>query len=293
MTRITKRFACLSLVAALAVPAGALAQDVAAPAAPAAEPAPAPVATELTPAPPAEPAPTLYEAPAATEETEPAPEDAAAPVAGWFRVDSDIGGLQLWAGATFPLSDTIGLATDIYVLDTFGSVGEFDIGPSITLAPGISILPMVGMVFNWSVQKAVSVVPQFYAYVDSSSVYFELWTQLFLSDMLTSGALDYLHIRAFPLYKVSDVFAIGVEIDANIAVANAPQTAEPGEEPEDVTLLWLPVGPHIKMNAGAASTIELFIGYDLGGNELYNLATYGGPTEEHRLAGRFTFVQTF
>jgi len=292
MTRISKRFACLGLVVAMAAPAGALAQDVAAPPA---EPVPMAAPVDPTPAttaePVAAPAP-VEETPAATEETEPAPTESA-PVAGWFRVDSDVGGLQLWAGATFPLSDTIGLATDIYVLDTFGSLGEFDIGPSITLAPGISILPMVGLAINWQLQRAVSVIPQFYAYVDTSSIYFEFWSQLFLSDMLHADSLDYLHLRAFPLYKVSDIIAIGVEIDANIAVANAPQTAEPGEDPEDVTLLWLPVGPHLKMNAGAASTIELFVGYDLGGNEQYNLGTYGGPTEEHRFAGRFTFVQTF
>jgi len=289
MTRIMKRFAYLCLVVAMAVPAAALAQDVAATTA---EPAPAAVATE--PAPPVAAEPVAVEAaptgevPAATEETEPAP-DAAAPVAGWFRVDSDVGGLQLWGGATFPLSDTIGLATDIYVLDTFGSVGEFDIGPSITIAPGISILPMVGLAVNWSLQRAASFIPQLYLYADSSSVYFEFWSQLFLSDMFHGGALDYLHLRAFPVYKVSDVFAIGVEIDANISIANAPVDADGN----DVTLLWLPIGPHIKMSAGAASTIELFVGYDVGGEESYNLATYGGPTEEHRLAGRFTFVQTF
>jgi hypothetical protein len=291
------RFVYLSLVVAMTVPAAALAQDVAAPAAPPADPVP--MAAPVDPTPPAAepvaaPAP-VEETPAATEETEPAPTESA-PVAGWFRVDSDLGGLQLWAGATFPLSDTIGLATDIYVLDTFGSMGEFDIGPSITLAPGISILPMLGMVFNWSAQKAAAVVPQFYAYVDTESVYFEFWSQLFLLDMFDKGTTDYLHLRAFPLYKVSDVFAIGIEIDANIAVANAPAPVDPADptaEPEEVTLMWLPIGPHIKMNAGAASTIELFIGYDLGGNEPYNIATYGGPTEEHRLAGRFTFVQTF
>ena len=91
-------------------------------------------------------------------------------MAGWFRLDSDFGGVQLWAGATYPLSDTIGLATDIYV---WGAYGEFDIGPSIVLGEGISILPMVGLGIDWAGQKAVSFVPQFYAYVDTSSIYFE------------------------------------------------------------------------------------------------------------------------
>lgn len=281
MARITKRFASLSLLVALTVPAGALAQDVAAPAPPATEPAPPPAA-EPAPAPEPVAVTTSVEAPAATEETEPAP-DGAAPVAGWFRIDSDGGGLQLWGGATFPLSDTIGLATDIYVVSLpvgGDSIGEFDIGPSVTLAPGISILPMVGLAVDWTVQKAASFIPQFYAYVDSSSVYFEFWAQLFLSDMFNEGSLDYLHLRGFPVYKVSDVFALGIEADANIAVKNGPLDAD-GEE---LSLFWLPVGPHIKMNAGALSTIELFVGYDLGPED-YN--------SDRRFAGRFTFVQTF
>jgi hypothetical protein len=230
----------------------------------------------------AEPEPALYEAPAATEETEPAPEDASAPVAGWFRVDSDIGGLQLWGGATFPLSDTIGLATDIYMV---GTLGEFDIGPSITLGDGISILPMIGYAIDWSAQKSAAIIPQFYAYVDTSSVYFELWAQLFLLDMFapeSAPATDYLHLRAFPLFKASDLVAIGIEVDANIAVSNAPMTGPMMDEEQ--TLLWLPIGPHIKMNAGEASTIELFVGYDLASEDLNG---------DRRFAGRFTFVQTF
>lgn len=281
MNRIMKRFAYLNLVVAMTVPAGALAQDVAAEPAPVAEPAPMAEPTPA-PAPPMEEAapmaPVEETTPAATEETE--PEDGSAPVAGWFRVDSDIGGLQLWAGSTFPLSDSIGLATDIYMV---GTLGEFDIGPSITVADGVSILPMIGYAVDWSAQKSAAVIPQFYIYADSSSVYFEFWSQLFLLDMFapeSAPATDYLHLRAFPVYKASDVFAIGVEIDANIAISNAPVDADG----DDITLLWLPIGPHIKMSAGEASTIELFAGYDLASEDVNG---------DKRFAGRLTFVQTF
>lgn len=259
------------------------------------------MATSVDPTPVAEPvaAPAPVEAPAATEETEPAPaEDASAPVAGWFRVDSDFGALQLWGGSTFPLSDTIGLATDIYA---FGTVGEFDIGPSITLAPGISILPMVGLQIDWAQQKAVSFVPQFYAYIDTSAVYFEFWSQFFLNDMLTKGLTDFVHLRAFPLYKVSDVIAVGIELDANIQLGNPT----PDDKGKDRSLVWMPIGPHLKMNAGAASTIELFVGYDVAAKD----PGFADPTDpdsgpicpvggscagkDRKLAGRFTFVQTF
>jgi hypothetical protein len=298
MNRIAKRFACLCLAVAMTVPAGALAQDVAAQPAPA-EPVPAttaaPVGVEATSAPVETTVAPVEEAPAATEETEPAPEDASAPVAGWFRLDNDFGGLQLWAGATFPLSDTIGLATDIYV---YGPYGEFDIGPSITLAPGISILPMIGLQIDWFNEYAQSFVPQLYAYVDTSSIYFEFWGQVFLTDMFHKGANDFIHLRAFPLYKINDWFAFGVEIDANINIANAPtkapDPADPTAAPEEVTLLWLPIGPHLKMNAGASSTIELFVGYDVAA-ETFAAQPLGAPGggEDRHLAGRFTFVQTF
>src|SRR5262245_31337039 len=73
-------------------------------------PAPAPAGDTALP-PPVEPsaptAPVPADAPAEEEETFPA---------AWFRIDSDLGGLQLWAGATHMLSDTVGLATDMYVL---------------------------------------------------------------------------------------------------------------------------------------------------------------------------------
>jgi hypothetical protein len=262
------------------VPAGALAQEAAPPAPVQAQPAP--IAVEPAPAPAPAPEPTFApapepEAPAATEETEPAPADGA-PVTGWFRIDSDFGGVQLWGGATFPLSDTIGLATDIYV---YGSSGEFDIGPSITLAPGISILPMIGLQIDWFDQRAEYLVPQFYAYVDSSLIYFEFWSQFFLGDMFVEGTEDYVHLRAFPLFKASDVIAIGLEIDANISLGNVPDYD--GDMEEDA-LQWLPIGPHVKMAAGAASTIELFVGYDLADP---------GKFGDRAFAGRFTFTQTF
>jgi hypothetical protein len=40
------------------------------------------------------------------------------PVPSYFRIDHDyMFGLQVWAGATYPLTDKIGLATDIYLAE--------------------------------------------------------------------------------------------------------------------------------------------------------------------------------
>lgn len=304
MNRILKRFTCLGIVVAMTAPAGVLAQDVAEPAAAPVEPAP--VAAPVEPAPVAEPVlmaeppvmaePAPIEAPAATEETEPAPVEDDPAVAGWFRVDSDLYGVQLWAGATFPLSDTVGLAMDTYVVGTYG---ELDIGPSITVADGVSILPMIGLNMTWSGQEAVTLVPQFYVYADSSVVYFEFWSQLFLAGVFAEDGVDptdVLHLRAFPLFKASDWVAIGIEVDANIAVSNAPLNSDG----DDQAILWLPIGPHLKLAAGEASTIELFVGYDVGAYEpavdadgAAVCSGFGSCNKDKKLAGRFTFTQTF
>jgi hypothetical protein len=202
-------------------------------------------------------------------------EDGGSDVTGWFRIDMDPSGLQLWAGATHPLSDTVGLASDIYVV---GSIGELDIGPTFT-AGSLIITPMVGLAIDFAAQHAVSFIPQLYLIADGDAIYFEFWSQLFLSDMF-QPATDYIHLRGFPLYKASEQVAIGVEVDANINIKNKPPNADMDDE---VTLAWLPVGPHLKLFYGGSSTLELFVGYDVAAEN----------TGNDKLAGRFTFVQTW
>ena len=86
----------------------------------------------LLPASAAAPAP-APEAPAASAEASapasPAPSAEPAPAApsawpGWIRADHDGGGLQLWGGATAPLTDGIGLAYDMYVNFGGPAMGE-------------------------------------------------------------------------------------------------------------------------------------------------------------------------
>ena len=64
--------------------------------------------------------------------------------------------------------------------------------------------------------------------------------------------------------------------DANLALNNK-------ENVGDETVYWLPVGPHVKLNYGENSTLELFVGYDLVAKD----------QDKDDLAGRFTFVQTW
>jgi hypothetical protein len=272
MHRIVVRLAPWIVLALMGGPT-ALAQEPPPPlpAEPAAEPMPAPETAAVEPIAKGDDAP--VEAPP--------PEEEASGITGWFRIDSDGGGLQLWAGAAHPLTDNLSLATDIYVYAGADaqSYGEFDIGPAIALGPVI-LTPMIGFQINFTAQRAAAVVPQLYTIIDAGPIYFESWIQVYLYDMFAADdttALDFLHTRNFLLFKASDYLALGAEIDANFALTNKEEFAA-GE-----TVYWLPVGPHIKLNYGEASTLELFVGYDLAADD----------QGKDDLAGRFTFVQTW
>jgi len=242
-----------------------MAQDTTPPA-PAAEPAPVAVPAQDSAANPPEAQPA---APA---------EEPGSDITGWFRIDSDWGFLQLWAGAAHPLSEGLSLATDIYVT---GNLGEFDIGPAITLGPAV-ITPMLGLQIDWTKQKAAALVPQFYTIVDGGPVYFESWIQVYLYDVFDKSTLSFLHTRDFVLFKASDVVSIGVEGDLNLALSNKGTATYPADA-HGKTVWWLPIGPHLKLKYGKTSTLELFAGYDVVAKD----------QGKDKLAGRFTFVQTW
>lgn len=296
MHRLVARSAPWFLVAALSGPAIALAQDTYPPAVPPSGPVP----TAPEPGLPAEPTPNKAEptADAPSAEAQPVAAPPAEParttdVTGWFRIDSDQGGLQLWAGAAHPLGEGISLATDIYVSGEWAgalpSLGEFDIGPAITAGPAV-ITPMIGLQINFTSQRAAALVPQLYTIVDAGPVYFESWIQVYMQDMFAAEgatALDFLHTRDFLLFKASDHVAVGIEVDANFALKNKALVA-------DKTVYWLPIGPHMKLHYGEASTLELFAGYDIAAKDQADPASTGAtPSERGKLAGRFTFVQTW
>jgi hypothetical protein len=265
------------------VSASAFAQTEEAPAAPPPpETAPAPMNTPepgTTPG-PAAAAPAAPYAPEATPAA-PAPEAAAdAPVAeetfpaAWFRIDSDLFGLQLWAGATHMITDTIGIATDMYV--TSGTIGELDIGPAFAAGP-VTVTPMIGLQADWAAFEAVSLVPQLFVTGGPDPIYMELWLQGFMNSVFndTAGA-NTLYGRFFLDYKVGKYFAIGPEIEMTLGLNDA---AKPGGD----TLLSLPIGANIMLpNYGQGNNFFIFAGYE----------TQDTPNDSH-LAGRLTFVRNF
>jgi len=256
---------------------------------PASPPAASPAPTEPPPAPtplttPAEPASgAAAPGPAAAGQPAPAPEPAPAPAAdeetfpaAWFRIDSDLGGLQLWAGATHMLSDSVGIATDMYV--NSGTLGEFDIGPSIVAGP-MYITPMIGLQADWAQWKAVSVVPQLYITGGPDPIYTELWVQNYLYSAFTEDAANTLYFRFFIDYKLGKYFGIGPEVEALIGLNDAAKN----QFQPDSSLQLLPIGLNLMFsNYGKNNVFYIFAGYetqDVGG--------------DNHLAGRLTFVHNF
>jgi hypothetical protein len=263
------KIALITSLAALGalIPTAAMAQDVPVPpAAPAGEPPPA--------GPAAAPAAAAPEAAPAAPEAAPAP---AAPTAwpGWMRLDSDMGGVQLWAGATAPLADGIGLAFDAYVFQGASSYGEFDIGPAIAVS-SLTLTPMIGAQFDWSTHTFAALVPQLYLTGPIGPIYEELWLQYYNYKSVydytgkVGKANSYLYLRAFVDYKISDFVGVGPQLE----LTNDFEAKE---------LISMPVGANVFFfQAGANSTFQAFLGYE-------TKKTFG----DNHLGGRLSYVHNF
>jgi hypothetical protein len=280
-----------TVVMFLAAAGSALAQDAAAPATAQAEPAPADAApaAEASASVSTDAAP---EAEATAAAPAAAPEEEAASIPGWFRIDSDAVGLQLWAGATHDVGG-IALATDMYVgIGPGGNFGEFDIGPAFTVADGAVVLtPMIGAAFCWNDKRACNLVPQFYAVGGFGPIYFESWWQLFLPSVFVEDASNTLYTRHFLTYNVIDDLGVGPAIEPTFGLNN-----------DQDTLVSFPLGAIAKLNYGEGNTFFGFLGYEMIEDARAVLAgvevdpTTGevtDVTEERGLVGRLTFVKNW
>lgn len=202
----------------------------------------------------------------------PAPEpagDGAGDMSGYFRVDTDALGTQLWFGATHDLGPA-SVASDIYVV---GSIAEFDIGPALTFGQ-VALTPMVGIAFDFAAKKTVSLVPQLYTIVNSEMLYFESWVQVFLnSPFFDERVPDVFYTRDFLVYQVDDLIAIGPQAELSYTMNDEAGRFESG-------VSSLPVGGRINLAYGENNTLGLFLGYDLE-----------APEGADALTGRFTFIR--
>ena len=205
--------------------------------------------------------------------------------AAWFRIDSDLGGVQLWAGATHMLSETVGIATDMYV-SAFGGtsalLGEFDIGPSFVAGP-MYITPMIGVQADWAERRLAALVPQLYVTGGPDPIYMELWLQNYAytvfdkTGVTATGGGNSLYGRFFIDYKFGKYFGLGPEVEFTLALNSKSKNAE-GD-----SLTSLPVGLNFMFsNYGKGNTFYIFAGYE----------TADTPNDSH-LAGRLTFVRNF
>lgn len=183
------------------------------------------------------------------------------------------------------LSDTIGLASDIYVLqDARGSLGEFDLGPAFVVG-NFTITPMLGLQVNWSTYELAALVPQFYVVGGTDQLYTELWVQNYAytvfdkTGVSNTGGGNTLYARFFIDYKMGKYFAIGPEVEITFGLNDISKTPPPDES----SLLSLPVGLNLMLtNYGKNNYLMLFGGWET--QDTFN--------DEH-VAGRLTFVHNF
>lgn len=252
-----------------------------------AQPAHAPV-DSATPVASTSSAPAVAPAPTALIEAPPA--EAATP--SYFRVDHDyVFGLQLWAGATHPLVDGIGLATDIIMAEgqlpaysgaTASWYGEFDIGPAFTFGP-LSVTPMTGAGFDWAAKHMMLSNEQLYTILNTSKIYAESWVWAMLySSFKEAPSPNVFHTRDWVLYKLSGTLSIGpqVEIWANMKA----KTINGLYFKNGITSL--PVGGHVDIAYGTDNVLGLFLGYEASKD---GRDARGG----NGAVGRFTFVHNF
>ena len=211
-------------------------------------------------------------------------EEEASSVSGWFRVDTDSLGTQLWFGASHSPSFLGGLSldTDIYVTEKFG---ELDIGLGIPVVDSdslsLSFLPMVGIGFDAAGEdeegNAITVAngpssliaPQLFTYLTAGSIYFESWIQGFFNSPFDYGD-DSLYTRDFILYSVNDTIAIGPQVEVTIGLG------------DEGGLSSLVVGGRANIGYGENNTLGIFVGYE----------TQKGD-EETGITSRMTFVRTW
>lgn len=213
-------------------------------------------------------------APAANAETTSADTDDSDPprVTSWFRFDMDAGGLQLWASATHPLSDTVGLTTDGYIR---GPYGQFDIGPAVAAGPFV-ITNMVGLQVDMVDRRAQALVPSTYIKGGPFPLYMELWVYSFFNSVFRKGADNPLYARLFVDARLSQYIAVGPQIEAHFATNDA------GKKLSSSAIQSMPVGGSVVLtNYGADNTLQLFAGYETA------------KGYENHFAGRITFIHDF
>jgi len=172
------------------------------------------------------------------------------------------------------LTDTVGIASDIYV--NSGFLGEFDLGPSFIAGPMV-ITPMLGLQADWANRRMNSFVPQLYITGGPDPIYMEFWFQNYENQIFdkTYGT-NTAYFRFFIDMKLGKYFGVGPEIEPLVALND---NAKAGSK----SLISFPVGANIMLSSyGRNNVLYIFGGYE----------TQDTSNDSH-LAGRLTFVHNF
>lgn len=202
-----------------------------------------------------------------------APAEEAAGVPGWFRIDTDGFGTQLWVGATHDLGG-LDFATDIYVV---GAFARLDLGIVVEFGP-VAMLPLVGIGFDFAKQVTVGLVPQLFTIIASDALYFESWVQFFLNSVIHEQTGNSVYTRDFLLYNVSDGFAIGPQFELTAALDDFAKRPD-----SDKAITSTQLGGRINVAYGENNTLGLYLGAEL----------VGEAQNEDKIVGRFTFVRSW
>lgn len=199
-------------------------------------------------------------------------EESSSPISGWFRFDVDSLGPQFWFGATHEIGG-LAIASDIYVDDAFA---ELDLGVALTFG-NLSLTPMAGFGVNFQTYQLTTLIaPQLFTTYIQGPIYVDSWIQFFINSPFDDAGRDVFYFRAFVVYKLTEYFGIGPQVETSIFLDESVEGAGDGG------LAALPIGAQFNVGYGENRTLGLFLGYD---------TRYEG--EGDGIAGRFTFVQTW
>jgi hypothetical protein len=201
-----------------------------------------------------------------------AAEEPSSPISGWFRFDVDGLGPQFWFGATHKVGG-LAIASDIYVDDAFA---ELDLGVTLTFG-NLSLTPMAGIGVNFQTYElATLIAPQLFTTYIQGPIYVDSWIQVFFNSPFDDAGRDFVYFRAFVVYKLTDYFGIGPQVETSIFLDESAEGAGDGG------LAALPLGAQLNVGYGENRTLGLFLGYD---------TQYEGDGDG--ITGRFTFIQTW
>lgn len=185
------------------------------------------------------------------------------------------------------LTDTIGLASDMYV--NSGFLGEFDIGPAFLVGP-MTVTPMIGLQMDWATKRAAAIVPQLYVVGGPDPIYAELWLQWYDYAAFKDpgvgglGLQSYLYGRLFIDYEAHKYIAFGPQLELTLALNDAAKVQLPDDD-EPKSLASLQVGGNVMLtNYGKNNTLIAYLGYETRSPDI--------GTSRH-LAGRLTFIHNF